>query len=152
MHCKSLWIKASAKCKSSLMCLVVIFVTFRSVFVSDERDEVKRKSVKEGESVTLDPGDVKKPNEIKIMIWYYNDTRIAEITGDLRHICTDVQCEDGNERFRDRLKLDNQTGSLTITSTRTEHTGLYKLEIISRRFRIMRSFTVDVTGEYHFAI
>ncbi len=111
---------------------------------------MKRKSVKEGDAVTLDPGDVKNTNKITIMKWYHNDTRIAEITGDLRYICTDDQCEDGNERFRDRMKLDNQTGSLTITNIRTEHTGLYKLEIISRRFRIMRNFTVDVTGEYHF--
>ncbi len=113
---------------------------------------MKRKSVKEGDAVTLDPGDVKNTNKITIMKWYHNDTRIAEITGDLRYICTDDQCEDGNERFRDRMKLDNQTGSLTITNIRTEHTGLYKLEIISRRFRIMRNFTVDVTGEYHFGI
>ncbi|XDV23019.1 hypothetical protein PO909_027754, partial [Leuciscus waleckii] len=32
-------------------------------------------------------------------------------------------------RFRDRLKLDKQTGSLTITNTRMKHAGHYELVI-----------------------
>uniref|UniRef100_A0A8C1YE05 Immunoglobulin domain-containing protein n=1 Tax=Cyprinus carpio TaxID=7962 RepID=A0A8C1YE05_CYPCA len=91
-----------------------------SWFVSDvpaaERDEMKRKSVKEGESVTLDP---------------------------------DVQCNNGTDRFRDRLNLDHQTGSLTIMNIRNTDSGLYKLQINSNRFTIKRSFSVIVTGEYH---
>ncbi len=74
---------------------------------------MKTMPVKEGESVTLDPGVIKKPNDV--MTWYFNDICIAEVTGDLSYICTDVQCKDADGRFRDRLKLDHQTGSLTIT-------------------------------------
>ncbi len=69
-------------------------------------------SVMEGDSVTLNT-DVKINQQEKIH-WYFNDIRIAYINGDLSDICTDVQCNEGTERFRDRLKLDNQTGSLTI--------------------------------------
>ncbi len=79
--------------------------------------------MKEGESVTLDPGVMKNPNGV--MTWYFN------------------------ERFRDRLELDNQTGSLTITNTRTTDSGDYKLQISGSRFSITRSCSVTVTGEYH---
>ncbi|XDV23520.1 hypothetical protein PO909_028069, partial [Leuciscus waleckii] len=85
---------------------------------------MKRKSVKEGESVTLDSGELKKTNNS--IMWYFNDTLIAEITGDQSKICTDDQCE---ERFRDRLKLDHQTGSLTITNITNTDSGEYKLKI-----------------------
>uniref|UniRef100_A0A8C1ZJA2 Ig-like domain-containing protein n=1 Tax=Cyprinus carpio TaxID=7962 RepID=A0A8C1ZJA2_CYPCA len=93
----------------------------------DVPDKVKTISVKKGESVTFDPGVIKTANYV--MRWYFNETLIAEITGDQSKICTDVQCK---ERFRDRLKLNNQTGSLTITDTRTTDSGDYKLLIISR--------------------
>ncbi|XP_016379086.1 uncharacterized protein LOC107716960 [Sinocyclocheilus rhinocerous] len=102
-----------------------------------ELDEVKRKSVKEGESVTLDPGVLKSPNDV--MAWFFNDTRIAEITEDQRKICTDDQCK---ERFRDRLKLDHQTGSLTITNINTTDSGLYKLQITSNIRRHRHSISI----------
>ncbi|XP_016108467.1 uncharacterized protein [Sinocyclocheilus grahami] len=108
-----------------------------------ERDEMKRKSVKEGESVTLDPGVMKTPNYL--MTWYFNDICIAEINEEPRMVCTDVQCEEGTERFRDGLKVDHQTGSLTITNITITDSGLYKLQITSSRFSIIRSFSVNVT-------
>ncbi|XP_016381035.1 uncharacterized protein LOC107718465 isoform X2 [Sinocyclocheilus rhinocerous] len=111
-----------------------------------ERDEMKRKSVKEGESVTLDPAVMKNPNHV--MTWYFNDTRIAQITGDPNKTCTDFHCP---ERFRHRLKLDHQTGSLTIRNIRITDSGVYELQISSssssrrRRHSISSVKSFDVT-------
>ncbi|XP_058615561.1 uncharacterized protein LOC131529722 isoform X2 [Onychostoma macrolepis] len=104
-----------------------------------ERDEMKRKSEEGGESVTLYTGEIKNPN--KVMTWYFNDSRIAEITGDQSKICTDDQC---NKRFRDRLKLDHQTGSLTIMNITKTNAGVYKLQISSSRISIVKSFNVTL--------
>ncbi|XP_067271532.1 carcinoembryonic antigen-related cell adhesion molecule 1-like isoform X2 [Pseudorasbora parva] len=108
-----------------------------------ERDKMNKKSVKEGESVTLYTAVIRELNDY--MAWYFNDVLIAEITGDQSQICTDDQCK---ERFRDRLKLDHQTGALTITHTRHTDSGEYKLQINSSRFSIIRSFSVSVTGVF----
>ncbi|XP_042612029.1 uncharacterized protein LOC109069099 [Cyprinus carpio] len=105
-----------------------------------ERDDMKRKSVKEGESVTLDTAVIKNQNDV--MTWYFNDSLITEISEDQSKICIDDQCD---ERFRDRLKLD-QNGSLTITNITNTDSGEYQLKISSSRFSIMRSFTVTVSG------
>ncbi|KAL0149419.1 hypothetical protein M9458_055207, partial [Cirrhinus mrigala] len=102
-----------------------------------ELDQIKKR---EGESIALDPGIIKHPNDV--IMWFFNHTLITEITGDQSKICTDDQCPD---RFRDRLKVDYQTGSLTITNTRTTDSGQYKLQINSSKFNISRSFSITVT-------
>uniref|UniRef100_A0A671NI26 Immunoglobulin domain-containing protein n=1 Tax=Sinocyclocheilus anshuiensis TaxID=1608454 RepID=A0A671NI26_9TELE len=101
-------------------------------------------SVTEGDSVTLHT-NVSLNQQEKIH-WYFNDIRIAYIKGDLSNSCTDVQCNSGTERFRDRLKLDHQTGSLNITNTRTTDSGEYKLEII-KGSESETIFSVTVIGE-----
>ncbi len=101
-------------------------------------------SVKEGDSVTLHTGVERTQQEY--IKWYFSSTRIAQISGDLSFICTDVQCKDGDERFRDRLKLDNQTGSLTIMNITNINSGEYILEIISSKDS-EKIFSVFVTGE-----
>ncbi|XDV24075.1 hypothetical protein PO909_028352, partial [Leuciscus waleckii] len=93
----------------------------------------------EGDSVTLNSGV--QTNQQDRVRWYYNDIRIAQITGDQSKICTDVQC---NERFRDRLKLDHQTGSLIITNIRNTDDGVYQLKTISDSSDSEKIFTVSV--------
>ncbi|ROL48899.1 CD48 antigen [Anabarilius grahami] len=86
----------------------------------------KTVSVKEGDSVTLN-SDLTEMKDEDAIQWRFGNTLIAEInvTADRFTVYDDVL--DG--RFRDRLKLDNQTGSLTITDIRDEHTGLYERKI-----------------------
>ncbi|XP_077081380.1 uncharacterized protein LOC143735201 [Siphateles boraxobius] len=103
-----------------------------------ERHEVK---IKDGEYVILDPGLRRKTNS---MTWYFKDIRIAKITGE--YTCTDVQCNEDTERFRGRLKLDHQTGSLAIMDITETDSGEYKLQISNSRFSILKTFRVTVTA------
>ncbi|XDV23936.1 hypothetical protein PO909_028276, partial [Leuciscus waleckii] len=87
-----------------------------------ETGEVKQ--VMEGGSVTLNTGVTKQQHDK--MLWYFNDTRIAQINGHPSESCL-YDGEDG--RFRDRLEVDYETGSLTITNIRSEHAGRYEAEL-----------------------
>ncbi|XP_073700596.1 uncharacterized protein [Garra rufa] len=112
-----------------------------SVFVA-VTDEVKSVSVTEGESVTL-PTDVKVQRDDMIR-WTFGpqNTRIAEIIKK-DQINFIFVSKDG--KFRDRLLMDNQTGSLIIRNIRSEHTGLYELTIISGKTSL-KSFSVTVSA------
>ncbi|KAF4097340.1 hypothetical protein G5714_021348 [Onychostoma macrolepis] len=98
--------------------------------------------VKKGDSVTLNSGLTEIMDD-DVLQWRfeYEYNLIAEInvTADSMTVYDDVL--DG--RFRDRLKLDNQTGSLTITNITSEHDGDYKLQINS----VIKSFSLDVYDE-----
>uniref|UniRef100_A0A8C1Z5X7 Zgc:171490 n=1 Tax=Cyprinus carpio TaxID=7962 RepID=A0A8C1Z5X7_CYPCA len=96
----------------------------------------------EGDSVTLYTGV--EASKLNYITWYFNDTCIAQINGNFSHNCTDVQCNNGTERFRDRLKLDNQNGSLTIMDIRTTDSGVYTLQIICSSSSSMKRFNVTV--------
>ncbi|CAM4658944.1 unnamed protein product [Leuciscus chuanchicus] len=62
-------------------------------------------------------------------------TRIAEIHRQKIYVY---------EKFRDRLQIDNQTGSLTIRNITKAHAGLYKQEIIRSSGTIMKNFTIYI--------
>lgn len=46
------------------------------------------------------------------------------------------------ERFKDRLQLHHNTGSLTISNITPKHYGHYKLQIISEGRKITKTFSV----------
>ncbi|XP_017208962.1 uncharacterized protein si:ch73-213k20.5 isoform X2 [Danio rerio] len=109
-------------------------------------------SVTDGYSVTLNTDTTTK--QLHKIKWYFNNICVAQIRGDLSYICTDVQCDEGAERFGDRLKLDHQTGSLTIMNIRNRDRGEYKLEIISNRGSRRKIFRVlvDDSGPFSAAV
>ncbi|XP_058616391.1 uncharacterized protein LOC131530252 [Onychostoma macrolepis] len=86
-----------------------------------------KQSVMEGDSVTINSGltEIMDDDVIQWRFWVEGIV-IAEISKEFDSI-TVYDVLDG--RFRDRLKLDKQTGSLTITNTTTEQTGTYDLQI-----------------------
>ncbi len=106
-----------------------------------DTDGVKSVSVMEGDSVTLNT-DVKVQRDDQIL-WMFGpqETRIAEIHRQ------NIYIDATNTTFEKRLQMDNQTGSLTIRNIRTEHSGLYKLLIISIRGTSYKRFSVTVYGE-----
>uniref|UniRef100_A0A8C1HHN3 Uncharacterized protein n=1 Tax=Cyprinus carpio carpio TaxID=630221 RepID=A0A8C1HHN3_CYPCA len=82
-----------------------------------------------------------------LIAWTFRrpETCIAHINKEYRIFST-IDVLDG--RFRDRLKLDHQTGSLTITNTTTTHSGLYGVEINRNRTLISYRFNVTVSGVF----
>ncbi|ROJ30484.1 SLAM family member 5 [Anabarilius grahami] len=100
-------------------------------------DEVT--SVIEGNSVTLNSGLAEMKKDDAIYWWFY-ETLIAKINKEGDSI-TLYGVLDG--RFRDRLKLNKQTGSLTITNITMKQAGHYKLQIIGAR-PSLKTFSVSV--------
>uniref|UniRef100_A0A9J7ZB76 Ig-like domain-containing protein n=1 Tax=Cyprinus carpio carpio TaxID=630221 RepID=A0A9J7ZB76_CYPCA len=112
------------------------------VGVFADADEVKSVSVKEGDSVTLNTSltEIQKDDQV---LWKFglNRSVIAKISQEAGIFNT----YDGpDERFRDRLQLDNQTGSLTITNTRTTDSGLYEVSIKNSSSEAKNRFNVTI--------
>jgi len=101
-------------------------------------DAVKSVSVTEGESVSLNTDTEIKADELILWRTGHNNILIAKIN----NYKTDFL-----ERFRERLKLDHQTGSLTIQSTTTTDSGLYKVTSSTRSETPLNIFNLTVYGE-----
>ncbi|XP_058615918.1 SLAM family member 5-like isoform X2 [Onychostoma macrolepis] len=122
--------------ESFFLCLWIWF----SHGVIGDTDEVKSVSVMEGDSVSLNT-DVSEVQRNDLILWMFNvnnsDTLIAEIHRQ------NIYIDDSVVRFRDKLQMDSQTGSLIIRNITTEHSGLYKLQIIKAGVTY-KSFSVAV--------
>ncbi|TRZ03311.1 hypothetical protein DNTS_027478, partial [Danionella cerebrum] len=106
------------------------FIVHFDLFVFEER------SVMEGETVSLSCG-----TDGGWILWMFGDkgTLIARIKGSG---CSGDVFEDVLDgRFRDRLKLDSKTGTLTISNIRAEHAGDYRCY---QGYRSLTVFRVSV--------
>ncbi|XP_057182202.1 natural killer cell receptor 2B4-like isoform X2 [Triplophysa rosa] len=123
---------------SVFLCLA--FLTAGGVF-SVDADDMQSVSVMEGENVTLHT-DVFKQRDDKIM-WYFGpeNTFVARMNG---KASSTMYSDD--EMFRDRLKMNNQTGDLTITHITSHHSGLYTLKISSNNKVSYKTFNLTVSA------
>ncbi|KAK7136754.1 hypothetical protein R3I93_016955 [Phoxinus phoxinus] len=97
-------------------------------------------SVMEGDSVTLKHHTV-IPEDASAE-WWFGDKPIA-----IKQAAGLFSTSKGDDvGFKDRLNLDTQTGSLTITNIRTEDTGDYKLQILGKKKTEPEIFRVIVRG------
>jgi len=80
------------------------------------------------------------------ILWKFGAEKslIAKINRDYGIFTVYDDVPDG--RFRDRLKLDDQTGSLTIRNITRKHAGLYEVKIITSELSL-KTFNVSVNGE-----
>ncbi|XP_073721388.1 uncharacterized protein [Misgurnus anguillicaudatus] len=95
--------------------------------ISELKKQIEKSvSVFEEESVTLQTGVTKLQSDAVIQWIFGNNEVLAEINRKDNMFST---YDGADERFKDRLKLDNQTGDLTITNIMKDHSGHYKVKI-----------------------
>ncbi|XP_056614490.1 uncharacterized protein LOC130429759 isoform X2 [Triplophysa dalaica] len=116
--------------------------------LSGDIDEVKSESVMEGHSVTLHTDDI-DIQSAHLILWLFGpqETLVIRINRAVKSVSVYDDVHDG--MFRDRLQVDDQTGSLTITNITTQHSGLYQMTISSKQ---KTSYTFSVTVYTHLPI
>ncbi|XP_059426071.1 uncharacterized protein LOC132160320 [Carassius carassius] len=103
---------------------VIILFAFLIFGMLCHTDAVMSVSVLEGDPHFLSTDVCKQQHDT--MRWYFNDILIALINNPI----TSCLYDGPDGRFRDRLEVDYETGSLNITNITTQHTGRYEAEII----------------------
>ncbi|KAL6466549.1 hypothetical protein MHYP_G00243530 [Metynnis hypsauchen] len=126
--------------RRAFICLII----YTTGLLCSAGEEVVRLQELEGNTGTIHTGLTGVQSDAQIL-WFYGpenaDIRIVNSQIIRGEIITDYD----SERFRDRLQLNRTSGSLTIRNISREDSGVYKLQIITKRTSVW-SFSVDVYG------
>lgn len=101
----------------------------------------------EGQSVTLHT-DLTEIREIDMIWWKSADSKERScakfvLIATLNKTNNEVNLyKETIQQFKDSLKLNLDSGSLTITSITPEHYGYYKLHITSKEEMVVHTFSV----------
>ncbi|XP_036420132.1 CD48 antigen-like [Colossoma macropomum] len=124
--------------RRAFICLII----YTTGLLCSAGEEVVRLQELEGNTVTIHTGLTGVQSDAHIL-WFYGpenaDIKIVNSQIIRGEIITDYD----SERFRDRLQLNRNSGSLTITNISREDSGVYKLHIITGSISVW-SFSVDV--------
>ncbi|ROI90706.1 hypothetical protein DPX16_1228 [Anabarilius grahami] len=113
------------------------------LYVVLEQNKEKTVSEMEGDLVVLD-NDIEIQDDDQILWLFGAEDRLIAKGERNKDFCT----YDGAEgKFKNTLNLDHQTGSLILTNSTSEHTGVYKLLIVSSRETKYKRFKVMIRGE-----
>lgn len=107
-------------------------------------DNVRPVSVMNKGSITLNTETELQPDDE--VLWKFADegTVIAKTKGGTRE---STMLHGPGGRFRNRLELDHQTGSLNITNTRPTDSGLYTFRTFINNEETIKTFNLTVYGE-----
>ncbi|XP_043078830.1 natural killer cell receptor 2B4-like isoform X2 [Puntigrus tetrazona] len=108
---------------------------------------MKSVSVTEGDSVTLQTdAEIKKDD---LILWRFGaeDSPLAEVNRSAQII----SASESTKGFEDRLHLDPRTGSLTVRNIRTDHSGIFKAQIIRNKM-IRKVFNVSVYARLSYPV
>ncbi|XP_009294242.1 uncharacterized protein isoform X3 [Danio rerio] len=122
----------------------VVFVQLLVNGVFCVTGEMKTLSVMEGDSVTLH-ANFTEIQRAELITWTFgaDGIRIAQINNVVNKVSIYEDALDG--RFRDRLKLDEQTGSLTIADIVMKHAGVYQIQTFGGNEAPAKTFSIIVS-------
>ncbi|XP_017543827.2 uncharacterized protein LOC108415312 isoform X2 [Pygocentrus nattereri] len=114
--------------RRAFICLII----YTTGLLYTAGEEVVRLQELEGNTLTIHTGLTGVQSDAHIL-WFHHPENLDIKIVNSRIIRGEIITDYDSERFRDRLQLNRTSGSLTIRNISREDSGLYILQIITRR-------------------